>query len=627
MITPLFVYWPNQLANKDAYDSCCEVTLLTYKPGTTPITKDGNGNLLWKNLHDESAGKFDNVHEAMLDFANDPQSKCPKFIRADFLDALKRKDSLLLQAIHEMQQDTDENYEASDEEEDQGMDLFSALIAEEGNGNEETDNDEMNLLLDAMEVDPSTTVLTHDTDHDWHEDRIRLELTDQEITAATGWLEEQKVTARLDTGDADPAMYNPEQLQPSQLRVFNAAKEALDDVETQRLLDICGGAGTGKTFTINTIVKYARETYGEYSVQVISPSGAAASQFKNGRTIHSYLKLAVTKAKGKDAQDKAFRELSDISAQVLEHDLGSLRLLIVDEKGMLGFSRLYQISSRLQQARPMKRDVPFGGISVILAGDLKQLPPVFDTALYNYLKPDVTAKECDQVGRMLYGLFKDTFYLLEQMRQHGEENRQFKEELDRLGTCTFTQYDWERWEQKLDYEKLTPEEQRDFNEKGTLLAGRKADLKNFNNEAVKRLNKPVCISEAVNLPASARSVKEDQADGLVNELALCQGSAVLLIKNKWPEAGLVNGSRGIIRFIIYKQDSNTQPGSIPDLLLVEFPKYIGPSFRNDQEKLVPICPDVATWTTPKREMMERRQFPLIPGSALTIHKAQGKNIR
>ena len=135
VITPLFVYWPNQLANKDAYDSCCEVTLLTYKPGTTPITKDGNGNLLWKNLHDESAGKFDNVHEAMLDFANDPQSKCPKFIRADFLDALKRKDSLLLQAIHEMQQDTDENYEASDEEEDQGMDLFSALIAEEGNGN------------------------------------------------------------------------------------------------------------------------------------------------------------------------------------------------------------------------------------------------------------------------------------------------------------------------------------------------------------------------------------------------------------------------------------------------------------------------------------------------------------
>ena len=105
-------------------------------------------NLLWKNLHDESAGKFDNVHEAMLDFANDPQSKCPKFIRADFLDALKRKDSLLLQAIHEMQQDTDENYEASDEEEDQGMDLFSALIAEEGNGNEETDNDEMNLLLE-----------------------------------------------------------------------------------------------------------------------------------------------------------------------------------------------------------------------------------------------------------------------------------------------------------------------------------------------------------------------------------------------------------------------------------------------------------------------------------------------
>ena len=107
---------------------------------------------------------------------------------------------------------------------------------------------------------------------------------------------------------------------------------------------------------------------------------------------------------------------------------------------------------------------------------------------------------------------------------------------------------------------------------------------------------------------------------------LCHGSSVLLIKNKWPAAGLVNGSRGIVRFIIFKSTTSTDPGSIPDLLLVEFPKYIGPSYLPGHEKLVPIVPDCASWTTPKKETMQRRQFPLIPGSALTVHKAQGKNM-
>ena len=614
MITPLFVYWPNQLGNPDAYDSCCEVTLLCYKPGTRP------GNLLWKNLGDESEGKFDNVHDAMLDFVNDPQSKCPKFIRADFLNALKRRDDVLLQALHEMQRDEDDPI---GDEDDQGMDMYADFFAE-GEHQMDDDNDQMNMIIEAMQ--PDDIELTHDTDHDWHQDRIALGLDDVKIEDASTWLQERRATSRLNSGDDDPALYNPEQLQPSQLRVFNAAKEALDNVDTQRYLDVCGGAGTGKSFTINTIVKYAKETYGESSVQVISPSGAAASQFKNGRTIHSYLRLTTTKARGKDAQDKAFRELSDASAQSLEQELADLRLLIVDEKGMLGFSRLYQISSRLQQARPMKKDVPFGGISVLLGGDLRQLPPVFDTPLYNYLKLDVTAKECDQIGRLLYGLFKDTYYLLEQMRQHGEANRQFKEELDRLGDCTFTEDDYERWERKLDYEKLSPEEQKEFNENGTLLAGKKVDLKKFNNEAVIRLGNPIFLSQATNIPAAAQSFREDQADGLVNQLALCHGSSVLLIKNKWPAAGLVNGSRGIVRFIIFKSTTSTDPGSIPDLLLVEFPKYIGPSYLSDHERLVPIVPDCASWTTPKKETMQRRQFPLIPGSALTIHKAQGKNM-
>ena len=41
-----------------------------------------------------------------------------------------------------------------------------------------------------------------------------------------------------------------------------------------------------------------------------------------------------------------------------------------------------QIDSRVWEAFPEKRSVPFGGRSLILVGDLGQLPPVKDKPLY-----------------------------------------------------------------------------------------------------------------------------------------------------------------------------------------------------------------------------------------------------
>ena len=63
---------------------------------------------------------------------------------------------------------------------------------------------------------------------------------------------------------------------------------------------------------------------------------------------------------------------------------------------------------------------------------------------------------------------------------------------------------------------------------------------------------------------------------------------------------------------------------MPALLLVHFPKYIGPSFLDDEEKIVPVVPHISTWRNRAGEPMSRTQFPLIYGYAITIHKAQGE---
>ena len=59
--------------------------------------------------------------------------------------------------------------------------------------------------------------------------------------------------------------------------------------------------------------------------------------------------------------------------------------IIIDEYSMLGCKMMFWIDSRLKQASG-KKDVPFGGYSVIMVGDPGQLPPVGDSPLYKPLK-------------------------------------------------------------------------------------------------------------------------------------------------------------------------------------------------------------------------------------------------
>ena len=114
----------------------------------------------------------------------------------------------------------------------------------------------------------------------------------------------------------------------------------------------------------------------------MATTGAAASQFLGAKTIHSCLKLTVSKTK-KEGEDEHFDELGSDQATALEYEMKDVKLIIIDEKSMMGMGRLSHIDARLRQARPQARDKPLGGMSIMIAGDFKQLPPVFDPALYH----------------------------------------------------------------------------------------------------------------------------------------------------------------------------------------------------------------------------------------------------
>lgn len=139
---------------------------------------------------------------------------------------------------------------------------------------------------------------------------------------------------------------------------------AWDFVEyTGRSIFLTGKAGTGKTTFLKTVVEKSRKR-----IIVVAPTGVAAIN-AGGVTIHSFFQLPFTpyvpnaKIKSKFDFGKEKRRI-----------IASLDLLIIDEISMVRSDLLDAIDAVLRRYRD--RYKPFGGVQLLMIGDLQQLTPV-----------------------------------------------------------------------------------------------------------------------------------------------------------------------------------------------------------------------------------------------------------
>lgn len=122
-------------------------------------------------------------------------------------------------------------------------------------------------------------------------------------------------------------------------------------------LFLTGRAGTGKTTMLRRFIAEAGD-----SAIVLAPTGVAAMN-AGGQTLHSFFKFPPRLIEPQDA--KRLR-----TARLMK----TAKTLIIDEVSMVRADMLDAIDRSLKLNRGSKR--PFGGIRMILAGDLHQLPPV-----------------------------------------------------------------------------------------------------------------------------------------------------------------------------------------------------------------------------------------------------------
>jgi ATP-dependent exoDNAse (exonuclease V) alpha subunit len=139
---------------------------------------------------------------------------------------------------------------------------------------------------------------------------------------------------------------------------FCRALELMED--TQRHVFVTGRAGTGKS----TLLTHFRRTTRK-NVVVLAPTGVAAVNV-GGQTIHSFFGFKP------DVTPGGIRKRSRDDKKSLYQRLTTI---VIDEVSMVRADLLDCIDKFLRLHGPDARR-PFGGVQMILIGDLYQLPPV-----------------------------------------------------------------------------------------------------------------------------------------------------------------------------------------------------------------------------------------------------------
>lgn len=374
-------------------------------------------------------------------------------------------------------------------------------------------------------------------------------------------------------------------------------KKALSIVQNEphRNLFIQGQAGTGKTTLIHSIKQELERQGQQYAV--VAPTGIAAEPIK-GTTIHSLYKLGGRKYFPLNVVEE-YRKYK----KIVEY----IDTLIIDEASMLRADIFDTVDVLCQRAK--NNAAPFGGIRVILVGDLHQLPPVYN------LETDEAKKYIQETYHTQEPLFFDAacyahgnFGFVELTKNHRQDGD--NEFINHLGIIRKGREG--DLQVALDYfnrRVVDGEPGKDV----PVVTARKEEAERTNNKRLAELTTPQKTYVATATGEYYKGEKrQDKIDNNIvpEHLVLKVGARVMVCKNH-SDGLYVNGSMGVVtqlneNAIQVKLDNGTQ-ATIERAKWDEQEYYL-----NSQGKL-----DVKTIGT-------FEQFPLKLAYAITIHKSQGQ---
>lgn len=358
---------------------------------------------------------------------------------------------------------------------------------------------------------------------------------------------------------------------------FQAGLRAIENREN---LLILGSAGTGKSTFLKWIRKKIADTK---NYVVLAPTGMAALQV-GGQTIHSFFGFKAQLM----ADSTAWRKPR--SRKIYE----KLDLLIIDEISMVRADIFESIDKFLRKYGP-KKNQPFGGVQLLVMGDLFQLTPIVRRDEKDYFQetfgtPFFFGSEAWKNGDFHFLEFSHIFRqsdepfisLLNRVR-YGEKNRDLLSSLN---------------------ERVTSKPA----EGSVILAARNKTVDTINERELSYLK-----TSNYKYEASTTGKADPNAFTSPMELELKIGARVMFTRNdtagRW-----VNGTLGEIvecadEFVTVKTDEGRRYN-------VEEVKWELTKYEFDEKTEKSVAKVSGTFS----------QLPLTLAWALTIHKAQGQTL-
>ena len=458
-----------------------------------------------------------------------------------------------------------------------------------------------NALLSDQNIDPAY----------WAADRL---LFDEETLACmenfVPFMQQQGLG--LDNNQLRPlvdvTLFNAEQE-----RAYRLVRRSLHR-QQRLLLRLEGEGGTGKSFVINAWCNLLQNGQTDLCRHAIAAFTGKAANLVGGCTLHNLLMMNPNSATmGKNLTGDALRQLQDRFRDIV--------YLIIDEYSQIGCMMLALIDRRLRQAKNSP-DVFFGGISVCIVGDPKQLPPVGDTVLFN--KDTLSKKDEVYQGLAAYHAFTKCIMLVQNNRVNSPDEEIFRQVLSRLRHGKSTIADWQVLSTRI---KGIAVDTADFKDALYIMYSN-IEVNEYNYLKLGSLNTGVnpqmaCRIDAVHNCALALSIKADDLNGLQPFICLARNARVMVVNNVWTPQGITNGAVGTIRHIIFPV--GVWPPNLPSAVIVEMDEgYTGVHIAG-MPRFVAINPRIAN-TFRGKYFVERKQIPIRLAYACTIHKVQGATL-
>lgn len=351
---------------------------------------------------------------------------------------------------------------------------------------------------------------------------------------------------------------------------------------------LTGKAGTGKTtFLRNLAVKSYKR------MVIVAPTGVAAIN-AGGVTIHSFFQLPFgpIAPEGQSLSLLSNMKLSRTKLKIMR----SLDLLVIDEISMVRADLLDAIDAVLRRVR--RSDKAFGGVQLLMIGDIQQLAPVarqnewellqdyyksvyfFDSRVLQ--KNPYICVELDHIYRQNDTEFID---ILNQVRN----NRLDSNSLQMLNS------------------RYIPNFKPDDNEGYITLTTHNYQADEINEEKLNAID-----SETLTFNAEITGIFPENAYPTKEVLELKVGAQVMFVKNDpSPEKLYYNGKIG--KIIAYDKDEGIKVRCDDEVINVTPVKWQNFEYTLNEE----------TNEIEEKEIGSFTQIPLKTAWAITIHKSQG----